>query len=398
MSQQEDASVAGHGKHDGVRPSAIAWAATALDLFVSAISNTEVVAPQTPESGAFYDQLCKATCESVGSNRAVILLYDEARKRVRPVGACGIDHKLLKPFEGVGLENASSAREALEQDRVVETESLPDVIAQEPLVRESVDLFGVGAIAYVPISAGSSWFGVMLIENPSSEQLSQGQKDILWITGKVVALASVSRQATRLQEQSHQLIQRLALARRVHDQVIQRLFGVGLLLASDQALEGEMRTRAVHEIESAQAELRQLMRGRQREAPHQVPTTLRLRDEVERLKQAHDTVTVTYHQEEQIELSVELESLAQSVLGEAVRNALKHGDPTILQVSLTKVGDAIALTVDSDGPRRGDPSKAGLGLRLSAAEALQVGALLEFGARGGGESWRVRLLMPPKPL
>ena len=97
--------------------------------------------------------------------------------------------------------------------------------------------------------------------------------------------------------------------------------------------------------------------------------------------------------EPDLELPESLEPLAQSVLGEAVRNALKHGTPTVLQITVRRLDDAIAMTIDSDGARRGDAGHTGLGLRLAAVEALQVGGLLEFGSRGEN-GWRVRLLLP----
>jgi signal transduction histidine kinase len=125
---------------------------------------------------------------------------------------------------------------------------------------------------------------------------------------------------------------------------------------------------------------------------------MRLPEELERLRRAHDTVELRADLEDGVEIPLELESLAQSVLGEAVRNALKHGEPTVLQVSLTRRDDALSLTIDSDGARGGPAAGAatpgsGLGLRLAAVEALQVGGLLEFGAWGEG-GWRVRLLLP----
>ena len=68
-------------------------------------------------------------------------------------------------------------------------------------------------------------------------------RDALWIAGKVVAFASVARRATRHQEQARQMTRHLTLVREVHEQVIQRMFGVGLVLASDAPLEGEAERR-----------------------------------------------------------------------------------------------------------------------------------------------------------
>jgi hypothetical protein len=52
---------------------------------------------------------------------------------------------------------------------------------------------------------------------------------------------------------------------------------------------------------------------------------------------------------------------------------------------------AFLLEVRNDGAREGTRGT-GMGLRLAAVEALQRGALVEFGPEGG--DWRVRLVVP----
>ena len=50
------------------------------------------------------------------------------------------------------------------------------------------------------------------------------------------------------------------------------------------------------------------------------------------------------------------------------------------------------LDVVNDGVR-GTAAQPGMGLRLAALEALQVGGIVEFGEREPG-TWRVRLAVP----
>ncbi|MGX6446971.1 sensor histidine kinase [Patulibacter sp. S7RM1-6] len=364
--------------------SAAAQAADALGTFVRAMAGIE---DATPDSASFYNRLCEAVCTVMAVDRAVLLLYDEGRRRVRPVGAHRIDAERF-PAEGVGIEDAPLTRVALEEDRVVDAFDDP---AGEHLKRPDLKQLPEGDLAYVPIAAGGTWYGIMVVERSSGEPLPAAERDALWIAGKVVAFAAEARRATRQQEQVRQLNHRLTLVRQVHEQVIQRLFGVGLVLASDAPLEGEARERARAEVEATQADLRTLLQGPQLHVA--APTSLRLGEEIERLRRAHDTVELRADLEPGLELPAELEPLAQSVLGEAVRNALKHGTPTVLQVTVRRLEDAIAMTIDSDGARRGDAGHTGLGLRLAAVEALQAGGLLEFGSRGEN-GWRVRLLLP----
>lgn len=369
--------------------SAAVVAADALGVFVRAMSGLEQA---TPDSATFWDRMCEAVCGTVQVDRAVLLLYDEGRRRVRPVGTYRFDGDQIRP-EGVGIEDAPLSRVALEQDRVIDT---LDDTTRETAVSPDLANLPEGDLAYVPIIAGGFWYGVMIVEHNNGEPLPSADRDALWIAGKVVAFAAEARRATRAQEHARQLSARLLLARQVHEQVIQRLFGVGLVLASSEPLEGEGRERARMEVEAAQADLRQMLHGPELHvAP---PTALRLWEEIERLRRAHDSIELLSELEEGVEVPEPFESLAQSVLGEAVRNALKHGRPTVLHVTLARKGeDAIAMTVDSDGADEADGSRTGgsggLGLRLAAVEALQAGGLLEFGAQGEN-GWRVRLLLP----
>ena len=367
--------------------SAAVVAADALGVFVRAMAGIEQA---TPESAHFYDGLCEAVCRAVQVDRAVMFLYDEGRRRVRPVGAHRIDRERF-PVEGVGIEDAPLSRVALEEDRVVDALDS----AGDDLPRPDLAQLPEGDLAYVPIAAGGTWYGVMVVEQTTGQPLDAAQRDALWIAGKVVAFAAEARRATRHQEQARQLEHRLLLVRQVHEQVIQRLFGLGLVLGAGSALEGEALERARTEVEATQADLRQLLHGPQLRTG--APTAMRLAEEVERLRRVHDTVDLRADLEDGVEIPPALESLAQSVLGEAVRNALKHGKPSVLDVTLTRRDDALSLTIDSDGARGGSgtttSSGSGLGLRLAAVEALQAGGLLEFGARGEG-GWRVRLLLP----
>jgi hypothetical protein len=57
-----------------------------------------------------------------------------------------------------------------------------------------------------------------------------------------------------------------------------------------------------------------------------------------------------------------------------------------------RIDGAFVLEVRNDGTSPAAPRGAGMGLRLAAVEALQRGALVEFGPEG--EDWRLRLVVP----
>ena len=125
----------------------------ALDMFVELLSQVE----DDASSDAFYSRLCEATCALTSMERAVIFRYDEVRRRVRAAGAYGIP---LDEFADahVTVESAPVARQALEEDRVIEvTHDIADEVPEEfrELVRQS-------NLVCTPMGAAGRWFGVIL--------------------------------------------------------------------------------------------------------------------------------------------------------------------------------------------------------------------------------------------
>ena len=60
----------------------------------------------------FYDRLCTALCSVANMQRAGLLLYDEVRQLVVPVGSHGLDAPLLRDIYGT-LEETPIAQVAL---------------------------------------------------------------------------------------------------------------------------------------------------------------------------------------------------------------------------------------------------------------------------------------------
>jgi two-component sensor histidine kinase len=95
--------------------------------------------------------------------------------------------------------------------------------------------------------------------------------------------------------------------------------------------------------------------------------------------------------QEGVDVPPDVEPLAQSVLAEALRNADKHARPSSVRVRVDRADGTFVLEVRNDGARP-ESRGTGMGLRLAAVEALQRGALVEFGPEGS--EWRVRLVVP----
>jgi len=355
----------------------------ALETFVDLLARVET----DGSSDDFYSRLCEATCRVASMDRAVIFRYDDARRRVRAAGAYGIE---LDLFENAHLtvESAPIARQALEEDRVIEVRD--DDTPEVP--EEYRDLLREATLVCTPLSAAGRWLGVILSDRgPGHAPLRDNERHALWAFGKTAALATLARLATNQQARARQLQERIDLAREVHEVVIQRLFGVQLVFSSQAELSPEARERIAAELQAALFDLRRaLQRPLGRVAPETHTTLLQ---EVDRLRREHPDLAIRLTRgSERVAVPPKVEPLAQSVLAEAIRNAHKHARPSKVEVTLDVSDDTLTLDIANDGVR-GRPRSTGMGLRLAALEALQVGGIVEFGEREPG-LWRVRLAVP----
>jgi signal transduction histidine kinase len=359
-----------------------AYSIAALELL------NDVLAQVDGDHGSeeFYSRLAEAVCRLAQMRRAVIFRYDDARRRVHAAGAHGIGLDRFTSGE-IKVEAAPVARLALTEDRVIEV--LGD--HGHEISEDFAELVGAHPIVYVPIVAAGRWLGVILAEpEPGAAPLDSRHRDLLWILGKTLALASTSRIATTLGEQARELEERIDFARNIHEGVVQRLFGVSLVLSSEQPLTAEARARCAQEVGGALSELRSALQrplGRS-----SAPTGTTLRVELDRLCAEHADLGLVV-EGAVVDVPASLEPLAQSVLTEAVRNARKHSDARRIVVRTHAGEGTLVVEVENDGVPLERTASTGVGLRLAALEALQSGGLVEFGERAPG-TWVVRLVVP----
>ncbi|MGH2840439.1 MAG: GAF domain-containing sensor histidine kinase [Solirubrobacteraceae bacterium] len=354
-----------------------------VDVLVDVLSQTD----ESAEGTAFYSRLAGAVSDLTGMQRVVIFSYDDARRRARPTGAWGIS---LDTFHDVHItmESAPVARRALAEDRVIEVRPGED----HTFPPQFAELIRDHPLIYVPIAAAKRWMGVILADpGPDAPPLDDERSDLLWTLGKTVALARSSRVATFHSERARGLEERIDLAREIHDGVIQRLFGVLLALTSASSdLDASSRQRCADEVRTALGDLRMALQrplGRRSRA-----TGTTLAAELDRLRAEHPDLNIT------VEGSIPavpdgIESLAQSVLAEAIRNARRHASAASVLVRSQRQDGAFVLEVENDGVVPHRRASTGVGLRLAGLEALQAGGLVEFGERRPG-TWQVRLVVP----
>jgi signal transduction histidine kinase len=354
-----------------------------LELLVGVLGSVD----DDVDKEGFYSGLAEAVCRAARMRRAVIFRYDEATRRVQAAGAHGIDIATFAEAH-ISVERAPEAARALAEDKVVE------VPAEGPhhIPPEFAALVGQHALVYVPMSAAGRWPGVIVAEpERDALPLDDARRNLLWTLGKTLALASAARIATFNGERARQLEDRIDLARDIHDSIVQRLFGVSLALASPSPLDEEARRRCADEVQVALADLRSALQRPLGRTARETGTTLAA--EIERLSVEHPDIEL--HVDGEVPaVPEELEPLAQSVLAEAVRNAIKHAHTSTIVVRVRRPDGLFVLEVVNDGVgggrRHGPP---GMGLRLAALEALHSGGVVEFGEREPG-TWQVRLAVP----
>lgn len=362
----------------------------------SEVSALDVIVELVPEleegfgiaGTRFFDRLCEAVCELVGLERAGLLLYDEARRVVVPVGSHGIDSELLSRIYGT-LDETPIAQQALAEDRVVEaTEDLERLVPAR-----YGGLSGITTVVCTPVSAAGRWLGVIFADRGGQPfRLGDHERRTLFAFGKAAALAASTRLGMAQQVRARALSSHLDLARELHERVVQRLFGVSLVLGSEHRLSDEERERCAAEIEEALSDMRAALSRPFSPPPLDIGATLR--EEVERLRRHYAEMPIEVEWEAGAEVPDDCEPLTQAVLAEALRNCEKHAQPSWVRVRVGRREGTFFLEVHNDGRGGVEAAKGSrMGLHIAALEAIQKGGMVEFGPLADDE-WRLRLVLP----
>lgn len=358
-----------------------------LEVFVDLLSEIE----SDTTSSEFYHRICEAICRLTTMRRAAIFLYDAGRMRVRAVGSHGISFARLAKLRPT-LQDAPIAQRALLEDRVIVVSS--DQIERE-VPHDYAKLLGITTLVCTPLAASGHRYGAIFADRGAGDfELTDGERHLMWTLGKTAALAATARIATRQQERTRRLGERIDLAREIHERVMQRLFGVSLVLSAQTELTAEMRERCRDEMSEAIADLRSALERPLAPVAYETGTTLRA--EVERHAR-ESGLPFELRWADGVTVPRKLEGVAQSVLNEAVRNVRKHANPTSVAVTVERDDDTFVLEVRNDGITRARVAAAGgMGLRLAAFEALQHNGFVEFGPDKSTTppGWRVRLVVP----
>jgi signal transduction histidine kinase len=356
-----------------------------LEVFVELLAEIDTDRSSTE----FYDRICEAICRLTTMTRAAIFMADAARARVRAVGSHGTSFSQLAALRPTLMSTPIAQQALLEDEVIVISEGV-----EEAVPPDYAEVLGITTLVCTPMSAAGRAYGVICADRGGGPfELSDGERHLLWTLGKTAALVATARNATRQQERSRRLGERLGLAREIHERVLQRLFGVSLALSAEAPLGAEERERCRVEMQEALGELRRALERPLAPLPMETGTTLA--EELERLRaQQSAPVNVTWPLETTV--PHDFEPIAQSFLTEALRNVTKHAEPTEIEVTVGRDLETFTLEVRNDGVAdlADAPARpAGMGLRLAAFEALQEGGCVEFGPTAPA-GWRVRLVVP----
>ncbi|HEY2054493.1 MAG TPA: GAF domain-containing protein [Solirubrobacterales bacterium] len=371
----------------GTTTAAPAARAGTVDVLVGLLAELD----EATESGVFYDRVCQAVVTLTSMKRAVLLLHDETYRSVIPVGSSGLDTERLRRVGGT-LDETPIAQIALEEDRVVEVGvNGGDGDLAEHLPARYAELPESAYLTCTPISAARRWLGVIFADREGDDfPLDDGESETMMTLGRLAALTASVEHSTEQRESERRLAERVELTRDLHENAIQRLFGVAMALGSDEELTNTERQRCQEELRSVVADLRRAL-TRPLETPDPSPKAC-LGELLDRLTARRPELRVDWA--DGVEVPADLEPVAQLVLNEALRNADRHARPTEILVRLTSDGATFRLSIENDGSGDGRTTRGGgIGLRLAALEALRYEGLVEFGATGG-DRWRVRLVVP----
>ncbi|MBN9621564.1 MAG: GAF domain-containing protein, partial [Actinobacteria bacterium] len=344
----------------GTTTAAPAPRAGTVEVLVGLLAELE----EATESGVFYDRVCQAVVTLTSMKRAVLLLHDETYRSVIPVGASGIEPELMKRIGGT-IDETPIAQIALEEDRVVEVNvNGVDGGLAEHVPARYAELPESAYLTCTPISAARRWLGVIFADREGEDfPLDDGERETMMTLGRLAALTASVEHSTEQRESERRLAERVELTRDLHENAIQRLFGVALAIGSDDELSTTERRRCQEELRSVVADLRNAL-TRPLETPAK-PTKACLGELLDRLVERRPELRVDWP--DGVEVPADLEPVAQLVLNEALRNVDRHAKPTAIEVRVASDGETFSLSIENDGAGDGRSTRGGgLGLRLAA--------------------------------
>jgi signal transduction histidine kinase len=327
----------------------------------------------------------------ITSPRSPTATPDDGSPPVRITVSVGLEE--LLPV-GTRLDVAGSVLTAVERSRTPR-------VQDDLVLRVAGERVALGPALVVPLRDGREWGGVLVvIRHPGAAPFQPEQLSVVSSFADQAALVLRLAESQRAERNLDLVTDRERIAADLHDTVLQRLFAVGLGLQATQRQDAGSGTagrvgEAIDQIDSIVRDIRTTifdlhtteggpgLGGRLRGAVAELSTHTSV-EPVVRISGPVDT------------LPVDLGAHVEAVVREGVSNALRHGAPDTVTVTVS-VGDVLAVEVTDDGvgiPATG--ARSGLVNVTTRARDAGGDAVVERRAVGGGTrlSWWVPLPGP----
>lgn len=255
-----------------------------------------------------------------------------------------------------------------------------------------------GPVLLLPLQARNQMLGVLvLLRAPGSPDFDASAQAMMAVFAGQAALALRLADAQTRMRELDVLSDRDRIARTLHDRVIQRLFVTGLALqgTTQRVRTPEIRNRLNHSLEDLQSivmDIRQSIFDLREPTPGSPRLHQRLHDVVAEMT-AEAGLRTTIHVSGP--LAVLPEALAddvESVLREAISNAVRHAGASTVAITLT-VTDDVTVEITDNGVGLAEPHARHSGLANLDVRAERAGGTFDIGPGSNGGT-TVRWIAP----
>jgi signal transduction histidine kinase len=258
----------------------------------------------------------------------------------------------------------------------------------------------------MPITDGDEILGELFLANKRAPGgFTAADQELLRLLAAHAAIALVN---ARLYERSRELsimAERNRIARELHDAVTQKLFSLRLTVDAAATLLDRDPARAAEELATvrrlaaeATGELRAVVVGLRPVDLAGDGLAVALGKQADLLDRVHDA-SVRFVGEQVAGLGSARQEAAYRIAQEALHNALRHGNPSVVLITLsTQDGEAVLAVTDDGAGFDASAASSGtsarrLGLASMRERAAAVGGRLSVTSRPGGGA-TVRLVVP----
>jgi signal transduction histidine kinase len=319
--------------------------------------------------------IAERAAELTGAEQAIVLVPSDPDQP-----SAEVDHLMVSTAVGV------HADEVLGQEVPVNSSTTGEVFRSgEPLITETfrrpIQSFtdvGERPAIVMPLKSEQQAIGVLVLaRNTSAPPFGNEDLDLVRDFSDHAAIALTVATARRHARELAVLSDRERIARDLHDQIIQRVFAVGLdlqcVIARLHSPQLEARvTKSVDELQAVIDDIRYTIFDLQHPLAGQRDFVRRIQGAIRRLTEASDQVTTLRLAGPTSTVSGELVEHAEAVVLEALSNAVRHSGAATIAVEIT-VTDVLLVEITDDGCGIPDDNQRHSGLANMAQRAEDLG-------------------------